>query len=109
MPFKSKAQMRLFFAKERRGELPRGTARRWAHHTPNTKKLPEKVASAFMFGFFDEIEKVARRKEEDREDPSGTVGLLLKFMRRVGKKSDPETIMAFRRLAYNVPTNKRPY
>ena len=43
MPFKSKAQMGLFFAKEKRGELPKGTAKRWAHHTPSIKKLPEKV------------------------------------------------------------------
>lgn len=43
MPYTSKSQMRLFFAKEKRGELPKGTARRWAHHTPSIKKLPEKV------------------------------------------------------------------
>lgn len=43
MPFKSKAQQKLFFTKEERGELPKGTAERWAKHTPNIKKLPEKV------------------------------------------------------------------
>ena len=42
MPFKSKAQQRLFFAKESRGELPRGTARRWAHETKNIRGLPER-------------------------------------------------------------------
>jgi hypothetical protein len=42
MPYKSKAQQRLFFAKEERGELPKGTAKRWAHETKNIKKLPEK-------------------------------------------------------------------
>jgi hypothetical protein len=42
MPFKSKSQQRLFFAKEAKGELPKGTAERWAHETPNMKKLPEK-------------------------------------------------------------------
>jgi len=35
--------MRRFFAMEKRGELKKGTARRWAHHTPNIKKLPERV------------------------------------------------------------------
>lgn len=45
MPFKSKAQARLFFAKERAGELPEGTARRWAHETADIKKLPEKLSS----------------------------------------------------------------
>ena len=43
MPYRSKAQMRLFFAKEQKGELPLGTARRWAHHTNNLKKLPQHV------------------------------------------------------------------
>ena len=40
MPFKSKAQQRWMFAAEQRGELPKGTARRWAHHTKNLKRLP---------------------------------------------------------------------
>lgn len=43
MPYKSKAQMRAFFAREAEGELPRGTARRWAHHTPNIAGLPKKL------------------------------------------------------------------
>ena len=42
MPFKSKAQMKKFFAMEKRGEIPKGTAERWAEETPNIKKLPEK-------------------------------------------------------------------
>lgn len=41
MPFKSKAQQRFMFAAEDRGEVPEGTAERWAHHTKNIKKLPE--------------------------------------------------------------------
>lgn len=44
MPFKSKAQMRWMFAAERRGELPKGTAKRWAEHTKNIKSLPERVS-----------------------------------------------------------------
>lgn len=43
MPFKSKAQQRFMFAAEERGDVPKGTAKRWAKHTPNIKKLPEKV------------------------------------------------------------------
>jgi hypothetical protein len=35
--------MRAFFAMEKRGELPKGTAERWARETPNIKNLPEKV------------------------------------------------------------------
>lgn len=44
MPFKSKRQMRKFFAMEGRGELPKGTAERWAHKTKNIKSLPERMA-----------------------------------------------------------------
>lgn len=51
MPFKSKAQQRFMFAAEARGELARGTARRWAKHTDNIKKLPEHVKKAFVRGF----------------------------------------------------------
>lgn len=43
MPFKSRAQQRFMFSAEARGELPKGTAKRWAHHTPDIKKLPNKV------------------------------------------------------------------
>ena len=43
MPFKSRSQMRMMFAKESRGEVKRGTARKWAHETPNRRCLPERV------------------------------------------------------------------
>jgi len=42
MPYVSKAQNRFFWSAESRGELPEGTARRWAHETPDIKKLPER-------------------------------------------------------------------
>ena len=42
MPFKSKAQMRKFFAMKSRGELPKGKAKEWAKKTPNIKSLPER-------------------------------------------------------------------
>jgi hypothetical protein len=41
MPYKSKSQVRLFHAMEDRGELPKGTAHRWAEHTSDIKSLPE--------------------------------------------------------------------
>jgi hypothetical protein len=41
MPFKSKAQQRFMFSAESKGELPKGTAERWAEHTPDIKALPE--------------------------------------------------------------------
>ena len=42
MPFQSKAQQRFMFAAEGRGEVPKGTAERWAHETSNMKRLPER-------------------------------------------------------------------
>ena len=42
-PFKSQSQMKKFFAMEKRGEMKKGTAERWAKHTPNIKSLPKKV------------------------------------------------------------------
>jgi hypothetical protein len=41
MPFVSKHQQRWFFAAESHGELPAGTAHRWAEET-DFSKLPEK-------------------------------------------------------------------
>lgn len=46
MPFKSKKQQRWMFAAEARGELPPGTAQRWAEETPDLKDLPEQVAAS---------------------------------------------------------------
>jgi hypothetical protein len=48
MPFKSKAQMKKFFAMENRGELPKGKARQWAHETKSIKSLPEHKKSAYV-------------------------------------------------------------
>lgn len=41
MPFKSEAQRRFMYAAEARGEVPKGTAKRWAKETPKLKALPE--------------------------------------------------------------------
>ena len=43
MPFKSKAQQRYMFSAEARGELKKGTARKWAKDTKDIKSLPEKA------------------------------------------------------------------
>lgn len=45
MPFKSKAQQKWMFAAEARGEVPKGTAERWAKHTKNIKSLPARVSA----------------------------------------------------------------
>ena len=41
MPFQSESQRRLFYAKERSGEMPKGTAARWQKET-GKKRLPER-------------------------------------------------------------------
>jgi len=46
MPFKSKAQRRLFWAKQNRGEIAKSTVEDWEHATRNKSKLPEHVKKA---------------------------------------------------------------
>lgn len=47
MPLKSQRQWKWMFAAERKGELPQGTARRWAHETKTPfKKLPKRVKAS---------------------------------------------------------------
>lgn len=43
MPFKSKAQRRLFYAKMDKGEISPETVKHWEEATPKDKKLPEHV------------------------------------------------------------------
>lgn len=43
MPFRSKAQIRKFRMMEAQGALPKGTTARWLRHTPNPKRLPNRV------------------------------------------------------------------
>ena len=43
MPFKSKAQVKKFGAMVGRGEMSKATFNKWKKHTPNIKKLPERV------------------------------------------------------------------
>ena len=43
MPFKSLSQLRWMFAAEKKGEVPKGTAKIWLKHTPKVSELVEKV------------------------------------------------------------------
>lgn len=43
MPFRSKAQMRLFYAKQKRGEISKKKLEQWKEETPSIAKLPERV------------------------------------------------------------------
>ena len=64
VPFKAKAQQRLFFANEERGELPVGTAELWAKHTPDIKSLPEHVKKKAAKGVSKLKTKLNRRKHK---------------------------------------------
>jgi hypothetical protein len=44
MPFKSKAQRRLFWAKVNRGEISEAKAKEWEHETKSKASLPEHVS-----------------------------------------------------------------
>jgi hypothetical protein len=60
MPFKSKAQQRLFWAKVGRGEIPYPVAKEWEKETyVSYKDLPEKVSDIEKRAFFDELEKIS--------------------------------------------------
>jgi 8-oxo-dGTP pyrophosphatase MutT (NUDIX family) len=92
MPFKSKAQQRFMFASEAEGELPKGTAKRWANETEKKKggieALPEKVGKRPMKKSAAEIaEKIctpeekakccageSEKKEEKKDDKSEDKG-----------------------------------
>lgn len=50
MPFKSRAQQRFMFAAEARGDMPEGTAERWAKHTPSIKALPARASKSKRTG-----------------------------------------------------------
>jgi hypothetical protein len=43
MPFRSKAQLRLFAIKEDKGELPKGTFARFLKETKSVSRLPERL------------------------------------------------------------------
>jgi hypothetical protein len=51
------------FAAEAKGELPKGTARRWAHHTKDIKSLPDKV---------EESTKESQMKEPEEPEEAET-------------------------------------
>ena len=70
MPFKSKSQQRYMFAAEDRGDIPKGTAERWAKHTKNIKKLPEK------------------KKKDSKEKAAFTRAFVSTFLSKVGMASN---------------------
>ncbi len=65
MPFRSAAQRRFMFAAEARGEVPKGTARRWQKETGKIK-LPERVekTAAFNVGAQEGMEQCATTQQE---------------------------------------------
>ena len=42
-PFRSKSQMRKFYAMQRRGEISKAKVKEWQEATPSVTALPERV------------------------------------------------------------------
>jgi len=64
MPFKSKAQMKKFFAMEAKGELPKGTAKRWLKETRTPiSKLPKKKKKSKRASVLTEVENILALRE----------------------------------------------
>jgi hypothetical protein len=49
------------YAAEKKGEIKKGTAKRWAKHTKSTKKLPNKVKKSGLKKFMKRTYKVKGR------------------------------------------------
>lgn len=107
MPFKSKAQQRWMFAAESRGELPKGTAREWAHHTPNIKKLPERIGDETKEGsdHMNAITLLATHAADDAmvEKLASDTQITPDLVRHLAGRADM-TPAAFVKLAYANPT-----
>jgi len=71
------------FAAEDSGELPKGTAMRWAHETPNIKKLPEKKK-----------EKTASLRAPVVDDLVKTSGIMENVIGRLGTRLAPTLVPA---------------
>lgn len=52
MPWKSKRQMRYFYAMKNKGEFSPEMVNKWKEHTPNIKDLPETAEKKAMAGYF---------------------------------------------------------
>lgn len=52
MPWRSKSQVRLFYAKKNRGEFSPEMVEKWKEHTPDIKNLPERVEKKAMANNF---------------------------------------------------------
>jgi hypothetical protein len=69
MPFKSEAQRRYFHWAKREGKISPKTVREWEEHTPEGKKLPERIHPKKKYhkkiaqAFFDELAKLAQPAE----------------------------------------------
>lgn len=80
------------FAAEARGELPKGTAERWAHHTPDMKHLPEKERKKKKKkGFIKGFEKKAVVDLPDQARYGAIVPMQDYVPGRVGNQLEAET------------------
>lgn len=93
MPFKSKAQMRKFFAMEDRGELPEGKAEEWADETPDLRGLPERkkkrTKKAMLLKMAHDIGMLHAIEESGLAKTASLEGALLGLIRRTAPVAIP--------------------
>lgn len=92
MPFKSKSQQRWMFAAEARNEVPKGTAERWAKHTPNIKKLPERKKEATIITT--EILSKLGKEQTMRKTASQIADVVLMKIAEIGEHEHLRNILA---------------
>lgn len=91
MPFKSKSQQRFMFAAEERGDVPKGTAKEWAHKTKDLKHLPEKVKKTASEISDEILDKLGAGVAAFRASPAvGRKELLKSFQKKPAPGKPPE-------------------
>ena len=65
MPFKSKSQVRAFFAKKSKGEAGNWDGREWLRKTKSIKNLPERVKKAMC----ESLMKIAKELFDPMRNP----------------------------------------
>ncbi len=99
MPFKSKAQQRWMYSAEQRGELPKGTAKKWSDHTPAIKKLPERVKKAYDTGVLYALKLAGTEQAKDAPQTTGET--------RLKRNHEPHDFFAVKRMFARAGTKKK--
>jgi len=101
MPWRSKAQVRKFYAMQSKGEMSPETVEKWKEHTPDVKSLPERLhkkAEDTMRGFWSGFQKRAEENfvsANSTADVPGAPEKMLKWNQHGGvDPRSPEDLQA---------------